>query len=235
MNVEEQIRNLVPNDKYYTIGFADLTNLLADKYKSYNYGIVIGKKLDDKIVDSVISGPNFEYYKQYNQTNKDLSELVHKISEKLKSLNISSFVIEPTIADKELDGQYIKTLRYDFSHKMVATRAGIGWIGKTALLISDKFGPRLRLATILTNYSLPCSNKPINESKCGLCNLCVEQCPARAANGELWDINIDRDSFFNPFKCREKCLELSWKNMKIRTSICGICVSICPIGRKNKK
>jgi len=146
-------------------------------------------------------------------------------------MNISTIVIEPTLNDDQLDHRYYTTLRTNFSHKMAATRAGLGWIGKTALFVSKKFGPRLRLATILTDHPLKCTFPPIDESQCGTCSVCVKKCPAQAATGKPWNIHVDRDEFFNPFKCREKCLELSWQKMEQRISICGICVSICPLGK----
>jgi len=234
MNIEEQVKDLIPNADEYIIGFANLTNLLTDKYRGCNYGIVIGKKLNDKIIDSISAGPNLDYYNLYNETNKNLSELQNKISKNLRSSNVTNIVIEPTSTDEQLDDEYYKTLKADFSHKMAATRAGIGWIGKTDLLISEKFGPRLRLATILVDYPPGLSSSPVNESKCGDCKLCVERCPAQAANGISWNINIDRNDFYDPFKCREKCREISWKNMKKRVSLCGICVSICPAGKRNR-
>jgi epoxyqueuosine reductase len=231
LDVEERVKKLIGNEEEYIMGFADLSGLLPEIYGNHTYGIVIGRKLDNRIADSVAAGPNLEYMRHYRQINHDLSALAHGISVELKAMKISTIVIEPTVNDDELDDQYYKTLRTDFSHKMAATRAGLGWIGKTALLISKKFGPRLRLATILTDYPLTCPLPPIDESQCGKCNLCVEKCPARAANGKSWNIHMDRDEFYNPFKCREKCLELSWQQMKQRTSICGICVSVCPQGK----
>jgi epoxyqueuosine reductase QueG len=44
---------------------------------------------------------------------------------------------------------------------MAATRAGIGWIGKKDLLVSEKFGPRNRLASVLTNYPFENLGGPI--------------------------------------------------------------------------
>jgi len=232
MRVEERIKEIIGKNEQFIMGFANLSGLLPENYESCNYAIVIGKKLDDGIIDSIEPGPTLEYYHHYKDTNHHLSTLIHKISNELKAGNISTIVIEPTVSDEELDDDYYKTLRMDFSHKMAATRAGLGWIGKTDLFISEKFGPRLRLATILTDYPLRCSDEPVNESLCGSCVLCVKRCPAQAANGKLWNIDVDRDEFYNPFKCREKCLELSGQNMKKHVSICGICVSVCPVGRQ---
>jgi len=56
--------------------------------------------------------------------------------------------------------------------------------------------------------------------------------PAGAANGKLWDINIDRDEFYDAFKCRDKAKELSLAATgQDNDEICGICVAVCPAGR----
>jgi len=117
---------------------------------------------------------------------------------------------------------------------MIATRAGLGWIGKTALFISDEFGPRLRLVSILINKNPDTESIPIDYSKCGQCNICVEKCPATAANGKLWNINIHRDEFFDAYKCREKCGELAKQNLNVDIRICGLCVAVCPIGKRRR-
>ncbi|MGD2092113.1 MAG: 4Fe-4S double cluster binding domain-containing protein [Candidatus Aminicenantes bacterium] len=234
MQIEERVKQIIGNEEEYIIGFAHLAGLVPEVYGNHHYGIVIGKKLDDRIIDAIESGPTIEYQEYYYQVNRDLSALSRKIANELETMNISSVVIEPSVDDDELDDEYYQTLRVEFSHKMAATRAGLGWIGKTALFISKKFGPRLRLVTILTDHPFGCAPFPVEESQCGTCQVCVKKCPAQAANGKSWNVNLDRDEFYNAFACREKCLELAWKNLQQRTSICGICVSVCPLGLVKK-
>lgn len=235
MDIFEIISQLIGSEDKYIFGFADLTGLLPPQFKGYDHAIVFGKRLDDSIMDNVETGPTPDYHQLYKDTNNALSDLVHSIARRLETKNIACRIMEPTVSDDELDDTYYKTLRMDFSHKMAATRAGLGWIGKSDLLISKRFGPRLRLASILVDQPLPATGKPIEKSRCGKCNLCVQRCPANAANGKLWDIHTDRDEFYNPFKCREMCLELSRKNLNQQVSICGICVAVCPIGKRNKR
>jgi epoxyqueuosine reductase QueG len=115
---------------------------------------------------------------------------------------------------------------------MVATRAGLGWIGKTDLLITRQFGPRLRLVTILLKDFSGKTGKPVNDSKCGNCSACVDACPALAANGKKWNIKIDRDDFYNPWKCRDMCAELGKQKLQADARVCGICVEACPVGKK---
>ena len=51
----------------------------------------------------------------------------------------------------------------------------------------------------------------------------------RAINGKLWDITVDREEFFDPFKCRQKCKEFGEKYLKMNVRVCGICVAVCPL------
>jgi Uncharacterized Fe-S protein len=232
MDIKNIISEILPLENDYLIGYARLTDLLPEKYRGLDYAVVLARKLDDRIIDAIIDGPNIEYYTHYNEVNLELAKVAHSLADTIRLQGSKSLVIEQTIEDEDLDENYFKTLRLDFSHKMVATRAGLGWIGKTALFISKQFGPRVRLVTVLTDYPLPYCTEPINESQCGSCDLCVRHCPAQAANGKLWNIHIDRNEFFDPFACRKKALELSYQNFNKEISICGKCIVVCPIGKK---
>lgn len=231
MSIKDLIQKRIPDDGEHIWGFADLTGLLHERFRGYDYGVMVGKKLDDRIIDSVTNGPNSEYYNLYIDTNRYLSGLVKEIADELTARGIKSLAINPTHNEVDRADDYDQTLRHTFSHKMAATRAGLGWIGKTDLLISRKFGPRLRLATILVDYPLKPLNPPIDESECGECDKCVEACPAKAANGKLWNIHVDRDEFYSAAKCKQTANRLSIERINQDMRLCGICVSVCPIGQ----
>jgi len=232
-DLQREILGQLPNTDDYLIGFADMHDLLRPHFDD-RYAVVIGKKMDDKVIDSIESGPNMAYYNLYHRVNDELNGIVKNIASVFTRKGIQSQAIPATVHDSEFDGDYSKTLRLNYSHKMAATRSGIGWIGKTDLLISHRYGPRVRLASILTNYQFKETGVPIDESHCGTCQICVDECPAQAANGKLWNVSIDRNDFYDPFKCRSKCRELSMRNIQKDISLCGICVSVCPIGKKAK-
>lgn len=234
MNLTKTVNSILPHKTDYLIGYANLQGLLPEKYKGFNYAIVLGRKLDDTIIDAITDGPTIDYYNHYNSVNLELSQIAYRLAEEIKQQGSKAWAIEPNILNQDIDKNFIKTLRLDFSHKMAATRAGLGWIGKTALFISKQFGPRVRLVTVLTDYPLPVCTRPIEESQCGTCDLCVRHCPAGAANGMLWNINVDRNYFFDPFACLKKARELSLNNFGKEASICGKCIVVCPIGKKRK-
>ena len=216
----------------YIYGFADLSGLLTGEYSRFSLGLSIGKRLVDQMVDPVVNGPTREYYHHFKKANQDLEIISNEIISELIGNGIGCMAIIPSMP---LSGQefkpYLKDLRYKLSHKMVATRAGLGWIGKTGLFVSEAFGPRLRLVSILIESSTTVKAIPTEVSKCGTCNICVTKCPAQAANGYSWSINVDRDEFFDARKCREKCLEYGRQMFGEDVGVCGICVAVCPRGQ----
>jgi epoxyqueuosine reductase len=221
-------KHLVPKQDYI-YGFADLSGIIDKQFGDFRFGISIGKRLDNRIVDKVRTGPTLEYYNHYRKMNEELTLLSAIISKELQVAGIEAVCIEPTVTTRELDTIYSADLTTRLSHKMVATRAGLGWIGKSDLFVSKTFGPRLRLVSLLTNIPLDIDNHPIEKSRCGTCSLCVQLCPAKAIDGKLWDITVSRDEFFDPFKCRQKCKEFGGKFLKMDVRVCGICVSVCPV------
>ncbi len=227
--------NLIPSGAFI-FGVSDLRGLIDKKYSRYPFGISIGKRLDDSIIDGILDGPTIEYYNHYNQTNHELSAIANNIKSDLLEKGVHAIVVEPTVhtESKEFE-QYLKTLTVDVSHKMVATRAGLGWIGKTDLFISQIYGPRLRLVSLLIDQKPETESKPVEKSRCGKCTICVDKCPAHAANGKLWNVNVHRDSFFDAHQCRKTCGELARQRLNVNVRICGLCVAVCLVGSKNKR
>ncbi len=228
--MQNEIINILPDQEDYVIGFADMGDLIKNHYP-YRYAVVVGKKLDDAIIDGIEDGPTIVYYELYNSANDELNLITSKISRFLEQNGIPCVRIRSTVQEEDVPEGFNKTLRMNFSHKMAATRAGLGWIGKTDLLISEKFGPRIRLATVLTNHPFENLGVPITESHCGNCDVCVEICPGHAANGKLWNVSLDRDQFYDAFKCHDACRKLSMERLDKKISLCGMCVSVCPYGK----
>ncbi len=72
-----------------------------------------------------------------------------------------------------------KGLLGDISLRHVAEAAGIGRIGRNRLLLTPKYGPRVRLGAVVTNAPL-IEDSSLAENPCDDCGLCVQACPAKA-------------------------------------------------------
>jgi len=62
--------------------------------------------------------------------------------------------------------------------RALAHRAGLGWPGKSACLVSPDYGPWLLLGILAVDVEME-PDIPM-ESRCGTCTRCLEACPARA-------------------------------------------------------
>ena len=91
-------------------------------------------------------------------------------------------------------------------HKKIAILAGMGWIGKNNLLVTQEYGSALCLCTVLTNAPLAAENRPIVMPKCGTCILCKDICPTGAIHGSLWEPGINRDLIVDVYHC-DCCLK----------------------------
>lgn len=239
MTITELYRFLsgfLTRDQGWVFGFADLRGLVPETYLNTPYAVTLIRKLDDAVMDGVISnGPTVAYRELYYRVNGEIEAALRKIADYFTAEGIVSVPLLPTVSDHELDEQSRKELSSLVSHKMAATRAGLGWVGKTDLLVSSHFGTRARLGTILTEMELAPLATPVEKSRCVDCPVCVRACPAQAANGVLWDIHTHRDSYFDAHKCRAHCREITMKNLGESESLCGVCVAVCPYQRKREE
>ncbi len=66
-----------------------------------------------------------------------------------------------------------------FLERSVASRAQLGWTGKSGLLIHPKLGTYGFLAEIVTAQDLPVAETP-HPDRCGTCTRCLDVCPTGA-------------------------------------------------------
>ena len=108
--------------------------------------------------------------------------------------------------------------------------AGLGWQGKSLLLINPDYGPRIRLATVLTDAPLE-ADSPL-KNLCGECTLCRDACPAGAIKGVRTDDHYkNRDEALYFSRCVEKLVGEFSKLPNVGAPICGVCINVCPFGR----
>jgi epoxyqueuosine reductase QueG len=116
-----------------------------------------------------------------------------------------------------------------FSHKMAAHLAGLGWIGKSCLLVTPEVGPRVRWTTVLTDAPLAVTGERLDE-QCGDCVRCVEICPVSAFTGRTFRNDEPREARYDAGKCDRYFAKMRDKDAE--TMVCGLCLYVCPFGNK---
>jgi epoxyqueuosine reductase len=123
--------------------------------------------------------------------------------------------------------------------KTSAVKCGLGCQGKNTLLITPKYGPRVRLISVLTTAELDV-DEPFKEDLCRDCQKCVDACPTKAL--EPYKLKINRCMTYSAENSAAtdvsedvKALERKLVPRPTPYSYieCTICMDACPIG-KNK-
>ena len=158
----------------------------------------------------------------YDVINQRLDLIVSRLSSVLQG---DGYRALPVPASKRVDAERLCAV---FSHKMAAHLAGLGWIGKSCLLVTPEMGPRVRWATVLTDAPLKVTGEPMEE-QCGTCEQCVEICPVKAFTGQPFRKNESREARYDASKCDRYFTRMEEQD---ELAVCGLCLYICPYGRQ---
>ncbi len=222
MNTEYEITQTLKTAGADLIGFADITTLPTQVRFDLPRAVAFAIALDTKVVAAIEDGPTKEYYAEYERVNVVLGELSVSVATLLRR---RGFKAQSSAATNEgIDPETHSTL---LPHKTIATLAGLGWIGKCALLVNEDFGSAIRINRVLTDAPLP-KGTHITESRCGDCRACVDACPGGAPTGGGWRPEKRRDDFFDATACRRAAREKAQLRTGILDTFCGICIAVCP-------
>jgi len=183
--------------------------------------ISIGMQVNDMIVENHTPeeprGKSLYWHHVYEVVSASLNFLTYDMS---RWLTRHGWDALPVPASMPYD---LKKRQGVISHKLPAHLAGLGWIGKNCLLLTQEFGPRIRFASVLTDAPLPVGQT--KDKKCGKCRICIDACPVKAFTNVEFSPLDAVDVRFDAAKCSEYRSKHP----------CGICVASCPIGNTAKK
>jgi ferredoxin len=118
---------------------------------------------------------------------------------------------------------------YQVIAPLVARDAGLGEIGRIAVLMTPRLGPRVRLGVVTTDLELvPVSRRP-NQAVidfCTICKKCARVCPSRSLPlGPRQEINGTLRWKLNPDTC--------FRFWNVIGTDCSRCVVVCPFSHPN--
>ncbi|MEX1001087.1 MAG: tRNA epoxyqueuosine(34) reductase QueG [Crocinitomicaceae bacterium] len=158
----------------------------------------------------------YAYGKDYHQViRKKLNEVIDFIKDEVGDINARCFTDSAPVLDKAW-----------------AERAGLGWIGKNANLLSTKKGSFFFIGEIIMDVELE-YDQAVNDH-CGSCTKCIDACPTEA---------IIKPQVVDGSKC------ISYLTIELKDELipkefedkmegwvfgCDICQDVCPWNRFSK-
>ncbi|MBQ6873550.1 MAG: epoxyqueuosine reductase [Clostridia bacterium] len=221
MNIQEELKEYLLSQGASDVGFART----EDNDCNLKNAVSIVVRLSDEIIDEIDGEPTHTYFNHYRTVNALIDRLLLKAGLFLQSRGYRYITVAASQSINK-DGWNYKG-RY--SHKKAARLAGLGSIGKNSMFIHKDYGTAVRLGTLFTDCEFVCG-EPLKESLCKNCDLCVNACPAKAITGAEWNESRTREEMFYPERC-SNYMKQNFKHIG-RGAVCGICIKVCPVGKK---
>ena len=193
---EIEIEGLLKAGGASLVGFCKLDESPIKNQPNLRYAVSIAYKLSDAVLKTIEERPTLSYFQHYRAVNAKLDSLVLDVIRFIENAGYNAFPVAASQSTNDDKSAY----RGVFAHKTAACLSGIGYIGKNALLITEEFGSKVRLATVLTDMEVE-RQRPINQLGCGECQICKKACPAGAISGINYCVAMPRDDFFSAEKC----------------------------------
>ena len=231
-NLDVALKTYAENLGVDLFGVADLSsaklyieNQGGEYVAGFSRAVSLGIRLLDPIIDQLYNhndlGVISIYRGLYTTVNSALDRAAFLVAKKIQDEGFLAYSIP---ASSMLNNGKLEAT---FSHKVAANLAGLGWVGKNCLLITPEYGPRLRLATVLTDAPLV-TGSPI-KNRCGGCTKCTDTCPSKAILGRAFSPDEPRELRLKA----DLCDEYTENRIKAFGDVnCGLCVYVCPHGSK---
>ncbi len=133
---------------------------------------------------------------------------------------------------EELGGEARATVDYGpLLERPLAARAGLGWLGKSTMLLAPGFGPWVLLGAIATTLKIA-PDEPLQKT-CGSCTRCIVACPtgAIALHGGVLDSRLCIS--YHTIESREPIPRELRRQFGDWIFGCDDCLDSCPVGARN--
>jgi epoxyqueuosine reductase len=159
----------------------------------------------------------YAYGTDYHFIMKDkLKELLQFIQKEIPNCNGRPFVDSAPVLERAW-----------------AKKAGLGWIGKNSILISQKHGSFFFIGELILDIELPYNDVNLVRDHCGNCTKCIDACPTKAIVAERV-VDARKCISYQTIELRGDLDESLKGQFENRVFGCDICQDVCPWNSKSE-
>ena len=162
--------------------------------------------------EPVFAVASYAHYADYHETILPMAEALVK---SIREMSGSDFTYRICIDSAPI------------LERSLAVRAGLGWIGKSSMLINPQFGSALFLCEILLSLEIP-PDQPFLHDRCGSCMRCAERCPNHCIDPITRTIHADRCISYLTIEHKGEFTSEQSRLIGTRLFGCDECLLACP-------
>lgn len=192
--MEAKIKNFLHSQGADLVGIAVVENI-PDYHPPRNAGdIVPGARsvvvMGIPMLTGAIASPSSRVATAHTKGMfQELDHLSYEAGRYLERLGYRAAPVAPQLP-VEMSGE-TKGFSGDLSLKHLAVAAGLGSLGKSRLVITPEFGPRVYFGAVVTDAPLK-GDRPLQEDLCADgCTNCMDSCPSGALKAP-YDVDVNK-------------------------------------------
>ncbi len=200
--MNERISAFLDEQGIDTLRFVDISSLPEDMRQGYPSAVLMCIPLRKDFVMSMIgrSVPP-ETGDDFTEKEHLVENIADTLAEFIRQAGYDAY--SQSVKNNSACGNYDRAAyKSRLPNKTVARIAGLGFIGKSNLMITKKYGSAFCMSTVLTDAPIVTHNDPIIKPRCGKCAICRQVCVNKAITGTEWTEDGGREAVVDVFKCR---------------------------------
>ena len=159
--------------------------------------IVFAVPLDEKLIEPYLSKKDIALNKNKINTTTFARGIALEIAEFLDMIGYESKAISPNFVYRKDTPNGVRDMKPVISHRYLAARSGVGFLGYSGHILTKKHGAAIVLASVVTKADLK-PTEPLKESEnyCDECKLCSAVCiPQFVSKDEKTRVKMGKNEF----------------------------------------
>ncbi|HIH2783783.1 TPA: 4Fe-4S binding protein [Clostridioides difficile] len=204
--MNDELKSILYNKGVDIVRFVDISEFPINQTQGFSKAILFCIGLSKKFITDIYNNLPTDS-DEFLEKEEKVEELADWISKYIQNKGYRAYSqseknnLEHGYFEKAYINPEMQSGISPLPHKTIANISGIGFMGKNNLFVTEEYGCAFSMCTVLTDAPISVERYPLIDSKCMDCNVCVENCLAKAIHGNEWTLPGKRESIIDVSKC----------------------------------